>query len=149
MLVNSDASAIASSDATAVVSDLIFTGRENVAVGTGDNLTQLRFESSTLRVSYRDGFAGNETDTANIFPNAAFVGKGLDGPRAVIGIWRIGDGSSAILSGTDQVMVAGRSGLGLSAITVAAPKRRGQPPLLSVSRNPASRWRVRHRCVVP
>ena len=133
----------------AVVSDLIFTGTDNVAVEIGDNLNQLRFESSTLLVPYRDGFAGNETETANTVPNAAFVGKGLGGPRAVIGIWRIGGGSAAILSGADQVMVAGRSGLGRSGITVPAPKRPGRPPLLSLFRDPASRWRVRHRCVVP
>ena len=89
------------------VRELIFTGSDNVALGTGDNLNEVTFSSSALRVRHRNGLGGDATETANIFLNAALVGKGLDGPRAVIGTWRIGDGSSAILNGVAPVMVGG------------------------------------------
>ena len=64
-------------------------------------------DRQVTRVRYQNCLGGDGIETVNIFSNAASVAKRLDGPRAVIGTWLIGDERAAILNGVDSVMVGG------------------------------------------
>ena len=113
-----DSATITSSDVTFVISDLvnpnglpathgtggavsqlIFAGSDNVVLGTGDNLNEVRFATGTARASYQ-----NRLNVDVVVPgatvNGSFVGKGLDGPLAVIGTWRVNAGADGINGGT-------------------------------------------------
>ncbi|MDE2987041.1 MAG: hypothetical protein OXT70_03175, partial [Chloroflexota bacterium] len=110
-----DATAIGSSDVTVVisgladpdglpleyggnaVSDLIFTGTDNVAVSTdADTLNEVTFTSAAARIAWQNRFTTDGTVAETVSLSGSFVGKGLDGPRAVIGIWSIAGATTGV-----------------------------------------------------
>ena len=84
------------------ISELIFTGTDNVAADATTN--ELTFSSSTARVAYRNRSTPDRTVGELVDLRGMFVGKGLDGPRALIGTWSIAGGG---INGDPRPMVGG------------------------------------------
>ncbi len=118
-----DANTIGSSDVTVVISDLadpdglplqyggdavselIFTGADNVTASTGAaTLNELTFASIAARVAYQNRFTPDGTVGETVSLSGSFVGKGLDGPRAVIGIWSIAGAGAGVNNNTNPIV---------------------------------------------
>ena len=89
------------------VREIVFLGG---TAGTGAAIQQnadrvLSFVSSRVRVTYLDPFTGFDDISAGATANGHFVGKGLDGPWAVIGTWQLPGGIAGV--GTNHVLVGG------------------------------------------
>ena len=124
-----DATTITATDVTVVISDLvnpdglpatyggsavrelIFTSAGgDVAQGTGDNLNQLTLDFSdtpAARIAYQNRFTPDGTVAEAVSLSGSFVGKGLSGPRAVIGIWSVAGAATTGINANANPLVGG------------------------------------------